>query len=121
MKLFSGDRVIDAGSDPVGADSASSGSAPAVKSHAQGEMTLPPLPPIELPFIRKEPPPAPAPDASAMERILGPAPALPVACLERNDAEGVPGPSGVVAHQVVESARDANDRSLDRVEVSRSR
>ena len=42
-------------------------------------MTLPPLPPIELPFIRKEPPPAPAPDASAMERILGPAPALPVA------------------------------------------
>lgn len=79
MKLFSGDRVIDAGSDPVGADSASSGSAPAVKSHAQGEMTLPPLPPIELPFIRKEPPPAPGPDVSAMERILGPAPALPVA------------------------------------------
>ena len=29
----------------------------AVKSHAQGEMTLPPLPPIELPFIRKEPRP----------------------------------------------------------------
>ena len=26
-------------------------------SHAQGEMTLPPLPPIELPFIRKEPRP----------------------------------------------------------------
>jgi hypothetical protein len=43
------------------------------------EMTLPPLPPVELPFVRKEPPPAPAPDASAMERILGPAPALPVA------------------------------------------
>ena len=42
-------------------------------------MTLPPLPPIELPFIRKEPPPAPATDASGMERILGPAPALPVA------------------------------------------
>ena len=42
-------------------------------------MTLPPLPPIELLFIRKEPPPAPVPDASAMERILGPAPALPVA------------------------------------------
>src|SRR5882762_5067214 len=79
MELFSGDRVIDAGSDPVGADSASSGSAPADKSHAHGEMTLPPLPPIELPFIRKEPPPAPAPDASAMERILGPVPALPVA------------------------------------------
>jgi len=44
-----------------------------------GEMTLSPLPPIELPFIRKEPPPAPGPDVSAMERILGPAPALPVA------------------------------------------
>ena len=29
MKLFSGQREIDAGSDPVGADSASSGSAPA--------------------------------------------------------------------------------------------
>ena len=29
MKVFSADRVIDAGSDPVGADSASSGSAPA--------------------------------------------------------------------------------------------
>jgi len=118
MKLFSGERVIDAGSDPVAAESASRGSAPAddaiagdrgipsinrvtsiqsrtssvlaitfmstlglgllawyyaktltrpaqaqhaaqaaVKSHAQGEMTLPPLPPIELPFIRKEPRP----------------------------------------------------------------
>ena len=119
MKLFSGERVIDAGSDPVAAESASRGSAPAddaiagdrgipsinrvtsiqsrtssvlaitfmstlglgllawyyaktltrpaqaqhaaqaaVKSHAQGEMTLPSLPQIELPFIRKEPPPA---------------------------------------------------------------
>ena len=140
MKLFSGERVIDAGSDPVAAESASRGSAPAddaiagdrgipsinrvtsiqsrtssvlaitfmstlglgllawyyaktltrpaqaqhaaqaaVKSHAQAEMTLPPLPPVESPFVRKEPPPAPAPDASAMERILGPAPAQPVA------------------------------------------
>jgi len=52
-------------------------------------MTLPPLPPIELPFIRTEPPPAPAPDASAMERILGPAPALPVALAT---PIGTPGP-----------------------------
>ena len=51
----------------------------AVKSKAQAEMTLPPLPPITSPFVRKDTPTAPAPEASAMERILGPAPALPVA------------------------------------------
>jgi type IV secretion system protein VirB10 len=55
----------------------------AVKSRAQGEMALPPLGPIASPFVRRDPPPVsastPAPDASAMERILGPAPALPEA------------------------------------------
>src|SRR5882762_10732183 len=130
MKLFSGQPVIDAGSDPVGADNASSGSAPtdeaiagdrgipsinrvtsiqsrtssvlaitfmstlglgllawyyaktltrpaqaqhaaqaAVKSHAQGEMTLPPLGPITSPSVRQSPPAgsatAPAPDSTA--------------------------------------------------------
>jgi hypothetical protein len=52
-------------------------------------MTLSPLPPIELPFIRKGTPPAPAPDASAMDRFLGPAPALPVAL---TTPIGTPGP-----------------------------
>ena len=60
-----------------------------MKSHAQGEMTLPPLPLTELLFIRTEPRPRPAPDASAMERILGPAPALPVAL---TTPIGTPGP-----------------------------
>jgi type IV secretion system protein VirB10 len=53
----------------------------AVKAKAQGEMALPPLGPITSPFIRQDPPPvsaaAPAPDASTIERVLGPAPALP--------------------------------------------
>jgi type IV secretion system protein VirB10 len=55
----------------------------AVKTRAQGEMALPPLGPIESPFVRKGPAPVPAtppqPDATAMERLLGPAPPLPVA------------------------------------------
>ena len=64
----------------------------AVKSKAQAEMTLPPLPPIASPFVRKDtPPPAPAPDASAMERILGPAPALPVTVAP---PIGTPAPAG---------------------------
>ena len=66
----------------------------AVKSRAQGEMTLPPLPPIASPFARKDTPTAPAPDASAMERILGPAPALPIAVATPTGVpSGVP-PSG---------------------------
>jgi type IV secretion system protein VirB10 len=55
----------------------------AAKTRAQGEMALPPLGPIESPFVRKEPAPSasalPQPDATAMERLLGPAPPLPVA------------------------------------------
>jgi type IV secretion system protein VirB10 len=55
----------------------------AAKTRAQGEMALPPLGPIESPFVRKAPAPSasapPQPDATAMERLLGPAPPLPVA------------------------------------------
>src|SRR5262249_21764344 len=53
------------------------------KNHAQGEMALPSLGPIQAPYLHKEAPPSPAPppqpDPSAMERILGPAPPLPPA------------------------------------------
>jgi type IV secretion system protein VirB10 len=65
----------------------------AVKSKAQGEMTLPPLPPITSPFIRNASPPAPSgtPDPTTMEQILGPAPPLPVAVAT---PAGVPGPTG---------------------------
>jgi type IV secretion system protein VirB10 len=55
----------------------------AAKTRAQGEMALPPLGHIESPFVRKEPASRasapPQPDATAMERLLGPAPPLPVA------------------------------------------
>jgi type IV secretion system protein VirB10 len=52
----------------------------AVRNRAQGEMALPPLGPIQSPFVAKEPTtPAASPDPSAMETILGPAPALPPA------------------------------------------
>jgi type IV secretion system protein VirB10 len=50
----------------------------AAKNRAQGEMALPPLGPVESPFARNAPTPPPASvDPSVMERILGPAPALP--------------------------------------------
>ena len=51
----------------------------AVKAKAQGEMTLPPLGPIPMPRLQKDPassPPVPAPDPGAVERLLGPAPPL---------------------------------------------
>ena len=51
----------------------------AVKAKAQGEMTLPPLGPIPMPRLEKNPassPPVPAPDPGAAERLLGPAPPL---------------------------------------------
>lgn len=50
----------------------------AAKSRAQGEMALPSLGPIASPFARTAPPTPPA-DPSTVERILGPAPALPAA------------------------------------------
>ncbi len=50
----------------------------AAKSHAQGEMALPSLGPIEAPFARKmAPAPAPTPDPSAFERAIGPVPPIP--------------------------------------------
>jgi type IV secretion system protein VirB10 len=55
------------------------------KNRAQGEMALPSLGLIQAPYIHKEasppppPPPPSQPDASAMERILGPASPLPPA------------------------------------------
>ena len=55
----------------------------AVKSRAQGEMALPRLPPIAAPRVAKEPPPSsgsgPESDGTALERLLGPPPALPAA------------------------------------------
>jgi type IV secretion system protein VirB10 len=55
----------------------------AVKSRAQGEMPLPHLPPITAPVLRADPPSRPAAasdgDATAVERILGSAPAMPPA------------------------------------------
>jgi type IV secretion system protein VirB10 len=50
----------------------------AVKTKAQGEMALPSLGPIASPFARTAPS-TPPPDPSTVERILGPAPALPAA------------------------------------------
>jgi type IV secretion system protein VirB10 len=51
------------------------------KNRAQGEMALPSLGPIQAPALQKEsaPVPPPPPDPTAMERMLGPAPALPPA------------------------------------------
>lgn len=50
----------------------------AAKSHAQGEMALPSLGPIEAPFARKvAAPPSPNPDPPALESAIGPAPPLP--------------------------------------------
>lgn len=50
-----------------------------VKSHAQGEMTLPSLGPIDSPLVPKAEvgPPAAPTESAAIERVLGPAPALP--------------------------------------------
>src|ERR1700730_8545243 len=66
----------------------------AVNGRAQGEMALPPLGPITSPFVRNESPAgfatAPAPDSTAMERILGPAPALPVAVAAPAPLVGAP-------------------------------
>jgi type IV secretion system protein VirB10 len=50
----------------------------AAKSKAQGEMALPSLGPIASPFARTAPPTSPT-EPSTVERILGPAPALPAA------------------------------------------
>jgi len=51
----------------------------ATKKRAQGEMALPALGPIRTPVVRSDliPPPASASDPAAMEKFLGPAPALP--------------------------------------------
>jgi type IV secretion system protein VirB10 len=51
----------------------------AAKNRAQGEMALPPLGPIESPLVPKAPLPSAPPDPTALERALGPAPALPAA------------------------------------------
>ena len=55
----------------------------AAKSRAQGEMALPRLPPIAAPLVAKDPPlssgSGPESDGTALERLLGPPPALPAA------------------------------------------
>jgi type IV secretion system protein VirB10 len=55
----------------------------AAKSRAQGEMALPRLPPITAPVLRDPslapPSPATEPEATTLEQILGPPPALPAA------------------------------------------
>jgi type IV secretion system protein VirB10 len=64
------------------------------KNRAQGEMALPSLGPIQAPYIHKEAPAPRAatsqPDASAMETILGPAPALPQAVVVPAGASAAP-------------------------------
>ena len=65
------------------------------KNRAQGEMALPSLGPIQAPYIPKEAPPIaqpppPQPDASTMERILGPAPPLPPAVVVPAVASAAP-------------------------------
>ena len=62
----------------------------AAKNHAQGEMALPPLGPIESPFARK----APGADATVLERALGPAPPAPVGMAV---PEASPGPGATQA------------------------
>src|ERR1700681_2102080 len=47
----------------------------ALKNRAQGETPLPSLGPIEAPYLRRES--GSAPEATAAEKLLGPAPALP--------------------------------------------
>ena len=73
----------------------------AAKSHAQGEMALPRLPPITSPLVPRDPPPSPAssgsgtePDASTLERILGPPPALPAAAATAVGTPGTAAPPG---------------------------
>jgi type IV secretion system protein VirB10 len=67
----------------------------AAKNRAQGEMTLPPLPPVESPFARRVAAanfaPTPPADPSALERVLGPAPAFPTATTMQG---GMPMPVG---------------------------
>jgi type IV secretion system protein VirB10 len=64
------------------------------KNRAQGEMALPSLGTIQAPYVRKEsPPPAqppPEPDATAMEKLLGPAPPLPPAMVVPTVASAAP-------------------------------
>lgn len=65
----------------------------AAKNRAQGEMTLPSLGPITPPMVRaaaSDPPPAPA-GPSALETLLGPAPALPAAAPVGLAPVGTPG------------------------------
>jgi type IV secretion system protein VirB10 len=67
----------------------------AAKNHAQSEMSLPPLPPVESPFARRAAAaslaPTPPADPSALERVLGPPPALPTATMVQG---GMPVPMG---------------------------
>jgi type IV secretion system protein VirB10 len=51
----------------------------AAKNRAQGEMVLPSLGPIVSPLVPQAPAPAPREDSTTLERLLGPAPALPAA------------------------------------------
>jgi type IV secretion system protein VirB10 len=78
----------------------------AVKSRAQAEMALPPLGPIVQPLVAKSPPPAapPAPDPPAIEQILGPAPALPVAPTPIGMPPAIPAPAGPPAKSAGELA-----------------
>jgi type IV secretion system protein VirB10 len=65
----------------------------ASQSRARGEMPLPSLGPIESPFARKDPAPAPtqAADPSAMEQLLGSAPTSPITGMA---SVGTPGSFG---------------------------
>lgn len=81
----------------------------AAKSHAQSEMTLPPLGRIDPPAVVRAAPaeaPAPPPDPSTIERLLGPPPTLPPA---------IPTPMPTVAAAGAESiAKSPGQLALER-------
>ncbi len=82
----------------------------AAKTRAQGDMPLPPLGPIESPFARKAAPVASPPgDPTAVERMLGPAPPLPVAV-------GTPGmaPPGASPPTEVSPVKSAGELAFER-------
>lgn len=64
----------------------------AAKNRAQGEMSLPALPPVESPFARRAAAPnTPPAEASALESVLGPPPPLPPVMIAQG---GMPVPLG---------------------------
>src|SRR5439155_14510847 len=81
----------------------------ATKTRAQAEMALPALGPIRIPVVRSDPTPppasAPSPDPAAMEKFLGPAPALPDTAVGSGVSPGSVPPPRVPGATPVKSPR----------------